>query len=108
MPKKIIYDAEARFKFMAGINKVANAVAVTYGGAGPAVIIQHVADGLTPVFTRDGVTVAKSISSEDRVEDLGARMLRDVASAVSRQAGDGTTTSIVLSQAIAEACMKLV
>jgi len=108
MPTKIIYDAEARFKFMTGVNKIANAVAVTYGSAGPAVMVQHVADGLTPVFTRDGVTVAKSIGCHDRTEDLGARMLRDVAGAVSRQVGDGTTTAIVLAQAISKECMKLV
>lgn len=108
MPKKIIYDTEARLKFMAGINKLADAVSITYGSAGPAVIIQHVADGLTPVFTRDGVTVAHSISCADRTEDLGARMLRDVAGAVSRQAGDGTTTAIVLAQEIARQCMKRV
>ncbi|WP_428353491.1 TCP-1/cpn60 chaperonin family protein [Methyloprofundus sp.] len=106
MPKQIIYDAEARLKFMAGINKIADAVSVTYGSAGPAVIIEHVADGLTPVFTRDGVTVARSISCADRTEDLGARMLRDVAGAVSRQAGDGTTTACVLAQEIARLCMK--
>ncbi|NOQ14627.1 MAG: chaperonin GroEL [Methyloprofundus sp.] len=106
MPKKIIYDAEARLKFMTGINRIANSVSVTYGSAGPAVMIQHVADGLTPVFTRDGVTVARSISCEDRIEDLGARMLRDVAGAVSRQVGDGTTTAIVLAQAIAQESMK--
>ncbi|MBE0471339.1 MAG: molecular chaperone GroEL [Methyloprofundus sp.] len=108
MPTKIIYDAQARLKFMTGINKIANAVGVTYGSAGPAVLIQHVADGLTPVFTRDGVTVAKSISCHDRTEDIGARMLRDVAGAVSRQVGDGTTTAIVLAQAISQECMKLV
>ncbi|NOQ16176.1 MAG: chaperonin GroEL [Methyloprofundus sp.] len=105
MPKEIIYDAEAREKFMRGINRVANSVRPTYGSAGPAVMIQHVADGLPPVFTRDGVTVARSISCDDRVEDLGARMVRDVAGAVSRQAGDGTTTAIVLAQAIAQESM---
>jgi len=105
MPIKIIYDEEARIKFMNGINKVANSVAVTYGSAGPTVMIEHIADGLTPIFTRDGVTIARSISCYDRVEDLGARMLRDVAGAVSRKAGDGTTTAIILAQAIAEQCM---
>ncbi len=105
MPIKIIYDEQARLKFMKGINKVADSVSVTYGSAGPAVMIQHIADGLTPVFTRDGVTIARSISCYDRVEDLGARMLRDVAGAVSRKAGDGTTTAIILAQAIAEQCM---
>jgi len=105
MPIKIIYDEQARLKFMKGINKVADSVSVTYGSAGPAVMIQHVADGLTPIFTRDGVTIARSISCYDRVEDLGARMLRDVAGAVSRKAGDGTTTAIILAQAIAEQSM---
>jgi len=105
MPIKIVYSEEARLKFMAGINKVANSVAVTYGSAGPAVMIQHIADGLPPVFTRDGVTIARSISCHDRVEELGARMLRDVAGAVSRKAGDGTTTAMILAQAIAEQCM---
>ncbi|NYT47227.1 MAG: hypothetical protein H0A75_06270 [Candidatus Methanofishera endochildressiae] len=72
MPKQIIYDAPARLKFMAGINKIANAVSATYGSAGPAVMIQHVADGLTPVFTRDGVTVARSINCQTVPgEDLG-------------------------------------
>ncbi|MCK5829820.1 MAG: chaperonin GroEL [Methylococcales bacterium] len=105
MPIKIIYDEGARTKFMAGINRVADSVAVTYGSAGPAVMIQHVADGLAPVFTRDGATIARSISCFDRVEDVGARMLRDVAGAVSRKVGDGTTTAIILAQAIAEQCM---
>lgn len=108
MPTKIIYDAEAREKFMTGINRIANSVRPTYGSAGPAVMIQHVADGLTPVFTRDGVTVARSISCEDRIEDLGARMLRDVAGAVSRQVGDGTTTAILLAQAVAQESMKCI
>jgi len=105
MPKQIIYDEDARNRFMCGINKVANAVSVTYGSAGPAVMIEHIASGLPPVFTRDGVTVAKSIQCEDRTEDLGARMLRDAASAVSRKVGDGTTSTIVLAQAISKECM---
>ena len=108
MPTKIIYDAEARYKFMLGVNKIANAVSVTYGSAGPAVMIQNVAEGLMPIFTRDGVTVARSISCDDRTEDLGARMLRDVAGAVSREVGDGTTTAIVLAQALSRDSMKFV
>jgi len=108
MPTKIIYDAEARYKFMLGVNKIANAVSVTYGSAGPAVMIQNVAEGLMPIFTRDGVTVARSISCDDRAEDLGARMLRDVAGAVSREVGDGTTTAIVLAQSLSRDSMKFV
>lgn len=108
MSKQIIYNPEARLKMMAGIDRVAKAVIVTLGSHGPAVMIQHRTDGIMPVFTRDGVTVARSINFDDRIADLGARMLRDVAGAVSRQVGDGTTTSIVLAQKLAQECLKSV
>ena len=108
MSKQIIYNPEARLKMMAGIDRVARAVIVTMGSNGPAVMIQHRTDGIMPIFTRDGVTVAKSISFDDRIIDLGGRMLRDVAGAVSRQVGDGTTTSIVLAQKLAQECLKSV
>jgi chaperonin GroEL len=78
------------------------------GSAGPAVMIQHRTDGILPIFTRDGVTVARSINFEDRIADLGGRMLRDVAGAVSRQVGDGTTTAIVLAQKLAQESLKSV
>jgi chaperonin GroEL len=91
---------------MHGINSVARAAVVTMGSAGPAVMIQHRTDGMLPVFTRDGVTVARSISFNDRIADLGGRMLRDVAGAVSRQVGDGTTTAIVLAQKLAQESLK--
>ncbi len=105
MPTEIIYDEAARISFMRGINKVANAVSVTYGSAGPAVMIEHIASGLPPIFTRDGITVAKAIQCDDRTEDLGARMLRDAASTVSRNVGDGTSSTIILAQAISNECM---
>lgn len=89
-----------------GVDKLARAVEVTLGAFGPGVVIQHRTDGILPVFTRDGVTVAQSITLSDRIEDIGARMLRDVASAVSRQAGDGTTTAVVLARKIAQECSK--
>ncbi|MCX7097550.1 MAG: molecular chaperone GroEL [Methylococcales bacterium] len=108
MSKQIIYNPEARLKMMAGIDRVAQAVIVTLGSHGPAVMIQHRTDGIMPVFTRDGVTVARAINFDDRIADLGARMLRDVAGAVSRQVGDGTTTSIVLAQQLAQECLKSV
>ncbi len=108
MSKQIIYNPEARLRMMNGIDKVARAAIVTMGSAGPAVMIKHQTDGIMPVFTRDGVTVARSIGFEDRIADLGARMLRDVAGAVSRQVGDGTTTAIVLAQKVAQESLKRV
>jgi len=108
MSKQIIYNPEARLKMMHGINSIARAAAVTMGSAGPAVMIQHRTDGIMPIFTRDGVTVARAINFEDRIIDLGGRMLRDVAGAVSRQVGDGTTTAIVLAQKLAQESLKSV
>ena len=108
MTKHVIYNPEARLKLMHGIDSVARAAVVTMGSAGPAVIIQHRTDGILPIFTRDGVTVARSINFEDRIADLGGRMLRDVAGAVSRQVGDGTTTAIVLAQKLAQESLKSV
>jgi len=108
MSKQIIYNPEARLRMMHGIDSVARAAIVTMGSAGPAVMIQHRTDGIMPIFTRDGVTVARSIHFEDRVADLGGRMLRDVAGAVSRQVGDGTTTAIVLAQKLAQESLKCV
>ncbi|MDD2759519.1 MAG: chaperonin GroEL [Methylomonas sp.] len=108
MSKHIIYNPEARQRLLQGMDTVARAAAVTLGGNGPAVLIQHRTDGIAPVFTRDGVTVANAIILEDRIADLGGRMLRDVAGTVSRQVGDGTTTAIVLARALAAACLKSV
>ncbi len=108
MTKHVIYNPEARLKLMHGIDSVARAAVVTMGSAGPAVMIQHRTDGILPIFTRDGVTVARSINFEDRIADLGGRMLRDVAGAVSRQVGDGTTTAIVLAQKLAQESLKSV
>ncbi|WP_445367373.1 chaperonin GroEL [Methylomonas sp. BW4-1] len=108
MSKHVIYNPEARQRLLQGINAVARAASVTLGSAGPAVMIQHRTDGVMPVFTRDGVTVANAIIMEDRIADLGARMLRDVAGAVSREVGDGTTTAIVLAQSLAEEALKSV
>ena len=108
MSKQIIYNPEARLRMMNGIDKVARAAIVTMGSAGPAVMIKHQTDGIMPVFTRDGVTVARSIHFEDRIADLGGRLLRDVAGAMSRQVGDGTTTAIVLAQKLAQESLKRV
>lgn len=108
MTKQVIYNPEARIKLMQGIDRIARAAVVTMGSAGPAVMIQHRTDGILPIFTRDGVTVARSINFDDRIVDLGGRMLRDVAGAVSRQVGDGTTTAIVLAQKLAQESLKSV
>ena len=108
MSKQIIFNPEACLKMMGGIDRVARAAIVTMGSSGPAVMIQHRTDGIMPIFTRDGVTVARSINFDDRIADLGGRMLRDVAGAVSRQVGDGTTTAIVLAQKLAQDCLKSV
>jgi chaperonin GroEL len=101
MAKQITFNGRARSKMLKGIDKLARAVEITLGASGPGVMLQHRTDGLPPVFTRDGVTVAQSVVLDDRLEDLGARMLRDVASAVSRQVGDGTTTAVVIARRIA-------
>ncbi len=108
MSKEIIYNPDACLRMLHGINSVARAAVVTLGSAGPAVMIQHRTDGIMPVFTRDGVTVARAINFDDRLAELGARMLRDVAGAVSRQVGDGTTTAIVLAQKLAHESLKCV
>lgn len=108
MSKQIIYNPEARIKMLSGIDRVASVVMVTMGSEGPAVLIQHRTAGIMPVFTRDGVTVARALTFDDRIVDLGGRMLRDVAGAVSRQVGDGTTTAIVLAQKLAQDCLKSV
>jgi len=106
MSKQIIYNPEARLRLLQGINMVAKAASVTMGSSGPAVMIQHRTDGIAPVFTRDGVTVANAIILDDRIADLGGRMLRDVAGSVSRQVGDGTTTAIVLAHKLAVESLK--
>lgn len=105
MAKQIVFYGEARTRMLLGMDKLAKAVEVTLGASGPGVVIQHRTDGILPIFTRDGVTVAQSIILDDRIEDIGARMLRDVAGAVSRQAGDGTTTAVVLARRIARECL---
>ena len=108
MSKQIIYNPEACRRMMLGVDTVARAASVTFGSEGPAVVIQHRTTGIMPIFTRDGVTVVNAIVMEDRIADLGGRMLRDVANAVSREAGDGTTTAVVLAQNLAAECLKSV
>lgn len=106
MSKKLIFDGAARAGILKGIEILGRAVETTYGYHGPCVMVQHRTEGLPPFFTRDGVTVANSVVLRDRLADIGARMLRDVANAVSREAGDGTTTAVVLARAIAAGLLK--
>lgn len=106
MAKQIAFNNAARSKMLRGIDKLARAVEITLGVSGPGAVIQHRTDGFPPIYTRDGFTVAHAITLNDPVEDLGARILRDVAGAVSRRAGDGTTTSVVLARKIAQGCAR--
>ncbi|MCL4141511.1 UNVERIFIED_CONTAM: hypothetical protein GTU68_006408 [Idotea baltica] len=104
MPKEISFDSEARAKLKAGIDALANAVKVTLGPKGRNVVIQKSFGA--PIITKDGVTVAKEIELEDAIENMGAQMVKEVASKTADLAGDGTTTATVLAQAIVTAGMK--
>src|SRR3989449_2630018 len=96
--KQIVYKEDARHALMRGVNQLADAVKVTLGPKGRNVVIDKKFG--SPTITKDGVTVAKEIEVADPIENLGARMVREVASKPSDLAGDGTTTATVLAQAI--------
>src|SRR5207237_3053726 len=96
--KQIAFDQEAREAMRRGVSKLARAVKVTLGPKGRNVILQKSFG--SPTVTKDGVTVAKEIDLEDKYENMGARMVREVASKTSDVAGDGTTTATVLAEAI--------
>src|ERR671933_569868 len=96
--KQIVYKEDARHALMRGVNQLADAVKVTLGPKGRNVVLDKKFG--SPTITKDGVTVAKEIDVPDPVENLGARMVREVASETSDVAGDGTTTATVLAQAI--------
>ena len=98
MAKIIDYDASARNKLKAGVDKLANAVRITLGPKGRNVVIEKKFG--SPTITKDGVTVAKEIELEDQVENIGAQMVKEVASKTSDDAGDGTTTATLIAQAI--------
>ncbi|WP_437923632.1 chaperonin GroEL [Sorangium sp. So ce291] len=104
--KEIIYNESARSKILAGVNALADAVKVTLGPKGRNVVIERSFG--SPTITKDGVTVAKEIELENRFENMGAQMVREVASKTSDIAGDGTTTATVLAQAIYREGSKLV
>jgi len=106
MAKEIKFDQEARAKLLTGVNGLADAVRVTLGPKGRNVILEK--SWGSPTVTKDGVTVAKEIEFEDKFENMGAQMVKEVASKTSDVAGDGTTTATVLAQAIFREGSKLV
>ena len=98
MAKDIIFNWEARESLKKGVDALSNAVKVTLGPKGRNVIIDKKFG--SPVITKDGVTVAKEIELKDTVENMGAQMVKEVASKTADLAGDGTTTATVLAQSI--------
>src|SRR5258708_23571542 len=98
MAKQIVLGAESRAAILRGVNKLADTVKITLGPKGRTVVLSR-AYG-SPTITKDGVTVAKEIDLPDPLENMGAQMVREVASKTSDVAGDGTTTATVLAQAI--------
>ncbi len=104
MAKTIIFDIEAREKLKRGVDKLANAVRVTLGPKGRNVAIGRAFGA--PHLTKDGVTVAREIELSDPIENMGAQMVKQVASKTADEAGDGTSTSCILAQAIVEAGLR--
>merc|ERR1712000_271940 len=104
--KEVKFGNDARVKMLAGVNVLANAVKVTLGPKGRNVVLEKSFGA--PTITKDGVTVAKEIELEDKFENMGAQMVKEVASKTSDSAGDGTTTATVLAQAIYREGAKLV
>jgi len=104
--KELKFSSETRQKIMAGVNALADAVTVTLGPKGRNVILEK--SWGSPVVTKDGVTVAKEVELEDKFENMGAQMVKEVASRTSDKAGDGTTTATVLARAIYQEGLKLV
>ena len=98
MAKQIVYSENSRQAILRGVNQLADAVKVTLGPKGRNVVLEKKFGG--PTITKDGVTVAKEIELKDPLENMGAQMVREVASKTSDVAGDGTTTATILAQAI--------
>ena len=96
--KQIVFDQVARDSILRGVNVLADAVKVTLGPKGRNVVIDRSFG--SPLITKDGVTVAKEIELEDKFENMGAQMVKEVASKTSDVAGDGTTTATILAQGI--------
>ena len=104
--KQVIFGDQGRNKLVEGVDILANAVKVTLGPKGRNVVIEKSFGA--PHITKDGVTVAKEIELEDKLQNMGAQMVREVASKTADKAGDGTTTATVLAQSIVKEGMKFV
>src|SRR2546425_10028339 len=98
MPKQLQFSASARHSLVAGVDKLANAVRVTLGPKGRNVVLDKKYGA--PTITNDGVTIAKEIALADPFENMGAQLVKEVATKTNDVAGDGTTTATVLAQAI--------
>ena len=106
MAKQIKFDEDARRRVMDGIDKVANTVKVTLGPKGRNVVLDK---GFgAPTITNDGVTIAKEIELEDKFENIGAEMVKEVANKTNEAAGDGTTTATILTQILVEKGARMV
>src|SRR3970040_3111446 len=105
-PKNIKFREDARHKILKGVRTLASAVKVTLGPKGRNVVIDKSYG--SPHITKDGVTVAKEIELEDKFENMGAQMVKEVANKTADVAGDGTTTATVLAQAIVREGLKAV
>ena len=106
MAKIVKFDTDARNKMMKGVDTLANAVKVTLGPKGRNVVLDKSYGA--PRTTKDGVTVAKEIELQDKFENMGAQMVKEVASKTNDEAGDGTTTATILAQAIVREGIKYV
>ena len=106
MAKIVKFDTEARTKMLKGVDTLANAVKVTLGPKGRNVVLDKSYGA--PRTTKDGVTVAKEIELQDKFENMGAQMVKEVASKTNDEAGDGTTTATILAQAIVREGIKYV
>src|SRR5688572_26326572 len=106
MARQLFFDIEARNKMKKGVDILANAVKVTLGPKGRNVVLEKKFG--SPAITKDGVTVAKEIELEDPIENMGAQMVKEVASKTADIAGDGTTTATVLAQSIISEGLKMV
>src|SRR5712664_3835658 len=106
MAKDIVHGEDSRQAILRGINTLANAVKITLGPRGRNVVLEKSFGA--PLITKDGVTVAKEIQLEDKFENMGAQMVKEVASKTSDVAGDGTTTATVLARAIYSGGAKMV
>ena len=106
MSKCITFDNDMQLKILSGVKKVSQAVGSTLGPAGRTVLIEQSFGA--PLFTKDGITVAKSIDLEDKVENLGAQMIKEIATKTDDVCGDGTTTSTVLAYSLLSEGLKAI